>query len=136
MVILSTPVVHDGLEFWIVVLNLFKPLTTVFVTTFDIIDISVGEHDVKDRKNEHECAHEGLSLQIVGGEVGHHATLIADHHKEGRVRGSLNHATLWVNLFAVDVQKIETVDQVTQKTEEGSCNWNERNGGTEKDANG
>lgn len=112
MVVLSTPVVHDSLEFGIIVLNLFKPLTTVFVTTFNVIDISVGEHDVKDRKNEHECAHEGLSLQIVGREVGHHATLIADHHKEGRVRGSLNHATLGIYLFTVDVQKVEAINQV------------------------
>jgi len=108
------PVVHDGLEFGIVVLNFFKPLTTVFVTTFNVVDISVGEHDVKDRKYEHKCAHEGLSLEIVGGEVSHHATLVADHHEESRVRRSLNHATLGVYLFAVDVQKIETIDQVTQ----------------------
>ena len=108
------PIVHNDLEFGVLLLDFFKPFTTVLITTFNIIDICVREHNVENRKDKHERADECLFLEPISGEERHHAALVADNDKKGRVCRSFNHVALRIDLLSIHVEQVQTVYKMSQ----------------------
>ena len=137
MVVLRPPVVHDGLELGVIVLlQVEQPLLRILVLTVHIVHLLVAQNDDKDGNDEDEGAHKSLRLQLLDREEGHHAHLVRDHNEERNVCGSLDELALAVNLFAVDVEQVQTVDGVSNHAEKGCGDGDERDCRAEKDADG
>ena len=84
----------------------------ICLTRVDIIDVLVAQDDVKDGNDEDKGANEGFSLQLFDRKEGHHAHLVADDDEEGGIGRRLDQVALRVDLLAVHIEQVQTVDHV------------------------
>ena len=73
-------------------------------------------------------------MQLIDREKGHHADLIRHYNEECCVSRCLNELSLRVDLFPIDVEQVQTINDVSDHAEKGRCDGHKRDRGTEEDA--
>lgn len=119
VIVLSPPVVDDGLEEVLISADLLEPSLRVLVIAVDVGNVLVRQDDVENRNDEQEGANEGLSLQVLDREVGHHAHLERNNDEEGGICGGFDETSLRVDFFTVHVEQVQAVNDVAYDAKEG-----------------